>query len=654
MPITPTYPGVYIEEIPSGVRTIAGVATSLAAFLDFFPRGPLNSAVQLFSYADFEREFGGLDIRSEASYAIQQFFLNGGTEAFAIRVASGSFATASVIISAGGDQIFRATAGRRLRGVSVNNPGAWANGLRLEVDYDTSTPDEYFNLIVTETAQQDGRTVVRQTETFRNLTMRPNVANNAIEVVNEGSRLVQLDRSGLAPASVPDPFVTSFRPDATGTLGGTVPTPATLPSDNDELAIALNPGGGAPVVNLTTRIRYGGASPADYAAVRSYVEAAIRAADVNQPLLTGAAVQFSNNRFRVLLGRGGANFQPDATITLTDGVTGTPATDLALTVATGATVRVQQIAFTTAGADGDRPDATALRGARAAKTGLYALEDVDLFNILCIPRAAELSATDMRAVYAEAESYCLERRAFLIVDIPATVNELDEMQTWLSQNDSLRHQNAAVYFPRPRIADPLNQNRLRSVGASGTMAGLYAHSDSARGVWKAPAGTEARLRNVQELDDVLTDRENGALNPLGVNCLRTFPVYGNVCWGARTLDGADALASDWKYIPVRRLALFLEESLYRGTKWVVFEPNDEPLWAQIRLNIGAFMQRLFRQGAFQGQTPREAYFVKCDKETTTQADINLGIVNIVVGFAPLKPAEFVIIRIQQMAGQIPT
>ena len=127
-----------------------------------------------------------------------------------------------------------------------------------------------------------------------------------------------------------------------------------------------------------------------------------------------------------------------------------------------------------------------------------------------------------------------------------------------------------------------------------------------------------------------------------------------MCWGARTLNGADVEASEWKYIPVRRFALFLEESLYRGTKWVVFEPNDEPLWSQIRLNVGAFMQSLFRQGAFQGLTPKDAYFVKCDGETTTQNDINNGIVNIVVGFAPLKPAEFVIIQIQQIAGQIQT
>jgi phage tail sheath protein FI len=141
---------------------------------------------------------------------------------------------------------------------------------------------------------------------------------------------------------------------------------------------------------------------------------------------------------------------------------------------------------------------------------------------------------------------------------------------------------------------------------------------------------------------------------MGINCLRTLPVYGNVVWGSRTLHGQNDRGSEWKYVPVRRMALFLEESLYRGTQWVVFEPNDEPLWAQIRLNIGAFLQGLFRQGAFQGRTPREAYFVKCDRETTTQADINLGIVNILIGFAPLKPAEFVVIKIQQIAGDIPT
>jgi phage tail sheath protein FI len=200
----------------------------------------------------------------------------------------------------------------------------------------------------------------------------------------------------------------------------------------------------------------------------------------------------------------------------------------------------------------------------------------------------------------------------------------------------------------------LKDNQVYTFAPCGVIAGIMARTDSTRGVWKAPAGLDAALGGVQGLQVNLNDQENGTLNQLGINCLRSFPVTGRVVWGARTVRGADQLADEYKYVPVRRLALFIEESLYRGTQWVVFEPNDEPLWAQIRLNIGAFMQNLFRQGAFQGKSPREAYLVKCDAETTTQNDINLGIVNILVGFAPLKPAEFVIIRIQQLAGQVQT
>jgi phage tail sheath protein FI len=283
------------------------------------------------------------------------------------------------------------------------------------------------------------------------------------------------------------------------------------------------------------------------------------------------------------------------------------------------------------------------------KTGLNALDDLDLVNIIAIPEATTLAAAEMRTLYAAAIAYARERRAMVIVDIPeAAGRTLDAAQTWLADNETLRDANAAVYFPRTNIADALNGSRARSIAASGTIAGLWARTDAQRGVWKAPAGTEARLRGVESLGYNLTDQENGVLNPLGVNALRTFPVYSNIAWGARTLDGADVIASDWKYIPVRRLTLFLEESLYRGTKWVVFEPNDAPLWSQIRLNVGAFMQDLFRQGAFQGSTPKEAFFVKCDGETTTQQDIDRGIVNIEVGFAPLKPAEFVILKIQQI------
>jgi phage tail sheath protein FI len=650
MPITPTYPGVYIEELPSGVRTIVGVATSVAAFIDRFARGPIDVPLRMLSVSDFEREYGGLAANSEASYQIRQFFLNGGTEAHVVRVSADDDDVAEVLLASAGTDILQVTTGRRVGRVPVEDPGAWGNGVRIEVDYDTTDPAALFNIVVSEVAEENNRMIVRRTETFRNLTLEPGASNNALEVVNADSKLVQVAEI----VTPPDPFDPTFRPDATGTLGGALPGTPAIPADGAEVEITVNPGGGAAdLAAVTATIDYGTATPpTSYAGFRRFLEAAIRAAAPTDPLFAGATIQLTGNRYRVLLGRTGAGFEPDAVIRFDDSGSDTTATDLVLTEASGAVVSAQMFALTGGTDGGDLSDGV-LRGTRSAKTGIYALEDADLINILCIPAAAELADQNaMRAVYAEALAYCEERRAFLLVDIPEAINEVAEMETWLDDNALLRGKNAAVYFPRVRLADPLNQNRLTSFGASGTIAGLYATTDANRGVWKAPAGTDARLRNVQALDYVLTDRENGVLNPLGVNCARTFPVFGTVAWGARTLEGADVMASESKYIPVRRTTLMIEESLYRGTKWAVFEPNDEPLWAQLRLNIGAFMQNLFRQGAFQGRTPREAYLVKCDRETTTQDDINRGIVNILVGFAPLKPAEFVFIRIQQLAGQV--
>ena len=243
-------------------------------------------------------------------------------------------------------------------------------------------------------------------------------------------------------------------------------------------------------------------------------------------------------------------------------------------------------------------------------------------------------------------AFCRDRRAFLIADCEQEAT-IESAQGTLPGGAGTTH--SALYFPWVLAPDALQENQPSDFPPCGFMAGLYARTDVARGVWKAPAGTDAGLVGVSGVKVPLTDRENGILNPKAVNCIRTFPVYGTIAWGARTLDGNDERGSEWKYIPIRRLALFIEESLFRGTKWVVFEPNDEPLWASIRLNVGAFMQGLFNQGAFQGKSPQEAYYVKCDKDTNPQIDIDRGIVNIVVGFAPLKPAEFVIIRIKQIS-----
>jgi phage tail sheath protein FI len=672
MPVKPTYPGVYIEEIPSGVRTIVGVATSIGAFIGTFRKGPLNEAVQIFSMADFERVYGGLERTSECSYAIQQFFLNGGQEAWVVRVENdGSTGDQAAVaasdtlttVPGGGADVFRARAGRRLRGELALDPGSWGNAIRLEVDYDAADPASLFNLTVSEVRIDGDRTIVLQTETFRNLTMETDTPGNALEVVNQGSRLVQLDRDGMAAIpAMPPPF----RPAATGTFGGDLPgaVPGQVAIDNVSVTLTLDSGAVTFGPNaLPFNFSATNPAPTTFSGWAQTLERALRATATALPLaqrpylagatvdIVGAGTAANPRRFLVRAGRGARPFDPTATLEFS----GADAASYLLDGAS-ASVGPQQHALD-GGLDGTVLDASlafvvppaVFQGVRAAKTGLYALEEVDLFNILCIPQVALMQDDDMRAVYTEAELYAEERRSMIIIDIALEVQRLDQMQAWLADNEGLRHPNGAVYFPRTNVPDRLNRNRPRSLAPSGTIAGLWARTDVERGVWKAPAGTDARLRNVESLIYNLTDQENGALNPLGINCLRTFPVYSNICWGARTLEGADVIASDWKYVPVRRLTLYLEESLYRGTKWVVFEPNDEPLWAQIRMNVGAFMQDLFRKGAFQGTTPRDAYFVKCDGETTTQTDIDNGIVNIEVGFAPLKPAEFVIIKIQQIA-----
>jgi phage tail sheath protein FI len=288
----------------------------------------------------------------------------------------------------------------------------------------------------------------------------------------------------------------------------------------------------------------------------------------------------------------------------------------------------------------------ALKGTNGGE-GYMLLEHAD-FNLLCVPG---LTKPD---VLSDLQSFCRKQRAFLIADCDRDATHdtlLNQGLGGLTQDDGI---NSAFYFPWIIAPDPLDENRVSDFPPCGFVAGLYAKTDVTRGVWKAPAGTEASLVGIRGVSRSLTDAENGHLNVRAINCIRTLPPFTTVLWGARTLRGNDEQGSEWKYIPVRRTALFIEQSLYRGLKWVVFEPNDEPLWSQIRLNVGAFMHDLFRQHAFQGSTPREAYFVKCDKETTTQNDIDHGIVNILVGFAPLKPAEFVVIKIQQMAGQIET
>jgi phage tail sheath protein FI len=266
---------------------------------------------------------------------------------------------------------------------------------------------------------------------------------------------------------------------------------------------------------------------------------------------------------------------------------------------------------------------------------LAALDEVRDVNLLCLPSAAPLDPDKG----VKAVEYCENRRAILVLDPDPGWTDAEAAAAGL-KGPGFAGANTALYFPR------LQGGGGTGIPPSGAIAGVIARSDRERGVWKAPAGDEAEVVGIRGLQVAVGEAMIDQLNPLGVNCLRQDPAGHVLVWGARTLAGND---SEWKYLPVRRTALYIEGSIERGTRWVVFEPNDEPLWTRLRASVEMFLIDLFRQGAFQGAKPEEGFFVKCDRSTMTQADIDAGRVNLLVGFAPLKPAEFVVLRFEMQA-----
>ncbi|WNG35777.1 phage tail sheath family protein [Archangium violaceum] len=499
MPVTTSYPGIYIEELPSTSRTIAAAPTSNTVFIGYShpyktKSQHWNKAVQIFSFAEYEREFGGLfrsaHLFSDLPYAVQNFFLNGGSVAFIVAL-DPDLPEASVDFGP-----VRFTA--------------------LEpVDDVTALQITLGNFQDSDKLADISITYRTRTETFRRVPI-----SNLVSTLESGSSLVR--------ASFP---------------GGSTPSAYSTTKKTDKVAYTTAP-----------------AIPA------------IDAADFTDV------------------------FEADSS-----------------------------------------------------------LDKVDVINLLALPGVSSFG------VLSEALAFCERKRAFLIMDPPpeasadGTVGPPDKDIVGGFMNNNLipkSSPNGALYFPYLVSPDPLT-GKSAALAPSGFVAGIYARTDANRGVWKAPAGLETTVNNVLGVVDSgrMTDMRAGVLNNAAVNAVRTFPASGTVVFGARTLVAANTAFQQWKYVPVRRTALFIEQTLYANLGWVVFEPNAEPLWVAIRTSIEAFMLSLFRQGAFFGTTPSEAFQVKCDGTTTTQADIDNGRVNILVGFRPLKPAEFVIIQIAQLAGQ---
>jgi phage tail sheath protein FI len=804
MPVTPTYPGVYVLEIPSGVRTITGVGTSIAVFIGAAKLGPMFRPVLCTSYLDFVRAFSEDTSLGEMPLYVRLFFLNGGTQCWVMRIANNAQASSVILQNEAGVNTLELTA---------KNMGLAGENIRAVVTYSGPQPESTFNIDLFRWEVENGVRVQKDAESWKGLNMDALSPSYAPSFLGQNSKLVDAADlnaprgTGFSQSGRPVPF------DGTGAdfqtqWGALLGTAATrnrflisvdrspyVEVNLDVIDVAAMPAGsieatdlpqaiqqriegafnGAGINGITVGVSFVAgpntaagdatrflrivstaatpgdvyirpANTADLAASlmlgteQGGLEISVHAprrpaanglsldtadpafaalnqigalvqSDINQitlerpaspgpgfvtesvavDLVTTAA---GDNMF-VNAGTGAAHGQNDGIreklailaaavnqrrqsnplfpwfaavagnrLTLTPGAAFednylaplpvTATTDIGAqfnqnvkyyTLGAGGLGIGQQVAGAT-GSDGTAPIAADY------ETAFSILDsEVDLFTLMVLPPNAGAPAP-VQSLYGNASVFCRQRRAFLIMDPPETWSTAQDAINAATGVNSLRiglvKDYAALYFPRVTVNDG---GTVKNIGPAGAIAGLMARIDSTRGVWKAPAGTEADLRGVIGLQHKFSDGENGVLNPRAVNTLRIFP-NGIVSWGARTMDGDDDFGSEYKYVPIRRLALFIEESLYRGLKWVVFEPNDEPLWSQIRLNVGAFMHDLFRKGAFQGATPRDAYFVKCDASTTTQTDRNNGIVNIFVGFAPLKPAEFVIIHLQQMAGQI--
>lgn len=791
MAVSPTYPGVYVQEVPSGVRTIAGVSTSTTLFVGASADGPINQPKLCLSYSEFKDTFGESGSVGDLARYVKLFFLNGGTRCFVSRIANGAQTSSVTLLAEDGVT--------PVLGLTAKSPGRSGETIRAAISYKGQQPEVTFNI---ELFRVDDAGNVSALESWNGLSMDPASASYAPAFLSQNSELVSASAVGGPPtgqggssragrpvahdsaaaagaanafdtvwgallpstaaegvgnlqisvagspwvsvdlgvvaatdaAAVEAAFVAAIESALGPSSGITVsvslvsgPSPdagsafdttsvLTITSDAVDGNVLIRPGGAQDItaalmlgtgfggietgafahvrpaptgltftpsaanllafsdilqdqvteldldgttIDLTAAFQTsaspatapvwlsadGSASHAGSDGVREKllgIRDAVNAARAAAPRTFHWKAEVWGSRLSIVPTAGAANLEPASFATSTTDIASLFADNVRWVSLGGSGLGGYQIAGTV-GDDGSAPELVDYTNAYAT-----ADEAIDLFNLMVLPPSSGVTYPH-ESLHGEASVFCQQRRAFLIMDPPS---DWSSAQDVIDGVDDLRvglvNDHAAVYYPRLIV----NEAGLhRKVGPSGAIAGLCARTDARVGVWKAPAGTEASLRGVIGVTHQLTDAQNGVINPEGVNAIRVFP-NGIVSWGARTMDGADAFGSEYKYVPIRRLALYMEESLYRGLAWTVFEGNDEPLWAQIRLNAGAFMHDLFRQGAFQGKSPKDAYFVKCDAETTTQSDRNLGRVNVWIGFAPLKPAEFVILYIQQMAGQL--
>jgi Bacteriophage tail sheath protein len=568
MAVQTSYPGLYIQELPSTSHSVTAAPTSVTVFVGyshpFRTQAAFGTPVEIFSFSDYQANFGGFFelnpwLPDYLGNAVFQFFQNGGSDAWVVGLQASEFldATGSPITAGEGNAALSAAA----------------------LTFDMSPAAAPNSVSVTLTAQQPGGTDTSQDNAASGNPTRVQFVNRR----KSSSTAQDYDLADIVITQGTN--AETYRGTAAGGIVAAL-------SQSALVAATVQPEGGTPA---------------------SYPDS--------------------------LPGNGDLPYAqvppPDSTLVNT--------ADYAEVFAAGGPLDV----------------------------------DVKIFNLMVLPGISPVSA-QQAAVLSDALAFCEQKRAFLIMDAPpnATVSGVGTAPTglppgtpgrvtmdafWNGQDDAMPavpvSPNGAIYFPYLQTIDQVTQQPTISP-PSGYVAGIFAREDAAVSVGKAPAGLETTILGTTGVVPWgrMTDMQQGVLNLDGVNCLREFPGLGPpVVFGARTLVSSNTAFQQWKYVPVRRTALFIEQSLYGSLGWAVFQPNDTPLWNALTQEVEAFMLTLFRQGSyFQGSTPTDAFLVQCDSTTTSPTDQQNGVVNILVGFAPLKPAEFVVIQIAQLAGQTQT
>lgn len=566
-------PGVYVEEFESGGKPMEGVGTSTAGFIGLAERGAMEGIPQLVTnFADFKRKYGSYLSENEfgeyrfLAYAVEHFFINGGTRAFIARVAPNDAKCAQGSVPPEAPVL----------NITAKNPGVWGNNINIVITPSSKAKTQILEILET---VQGKRYHVKNAVGFA----AGDVVKYSDKETVSYNRIVKCQDN-----------IITFENEYDESVVDKDLLPARI-IETCEFSMEIRVDD---QVELYENVSFNIESPC-------YIEKKLAKSEIIQVACTASESEQIMSPFLMLAGEDAE--KAVISVNLSDGTNGNVASISAA-------------------------DFIGEDNGAGKRSGIQAFLDNDSVSIIAVPGITDPNVQLMLVAHCENTA-----SRFAVLDIPRDAKKIDDVN---AHRDIFDTNYAALYHPWLTVFDPLDKRNI-AIPPSGSMLGIYARSDNTRGVHKAPANEVVRA--CVGLDCQFNKGEQDILNPKGVNLIRSFPGMGIRVWGARTATSNPS----WKYINVRRLFIFIEESIKANTNWAVFEPNDEVLWVRVKRTIEVFLTGMWRDGSLAGTSPDEAFFVNIGHETMSQDDIDNGRLICVIGVAPVKPAEFVIFRISQ-------